>query len=41
MWPSLNKLHLLPPDTKVYPGHGPETSIETESWLPQAKDIFG
>ena len=27
---SLRRLMLLPPDTRVYPGHGPETSIERE-----------
>lgn len=40
MWPSLNKLATLPPETKVYPGHGPSTSIGAESWLPNAKKLF-
>jgi hydroxyacylglutathione hydrolase len=40
MWESLKKLEILPPETKVYPGHGPSTTIGEESWLPQAKQIF-
>lgn len=27
---SLDKLKLLPGETRVYPGHGPDTTIETE-----------
>jgi hydroxyacylglutathione hydrolase len=30
---SLKKLSDLPPDTKVYPGHGPSTTIAAESWI--------
>jgi glyoxylase-like metal-dependent hydrolase (beta-lactamase superfamily II) len=30
---SLKKLSLLPPDTRVVPGHGPDTTIGKESWL--------
>lgn len=41
MWPSLAKLAKLPPQTKVYPGHGPSTTIGEESWLSNAKEIFG
>lgn len=41
MWPSLDKLARLPPETKVYPGHGPTTTIGAESWLPRAKERFG
>ena len=31
---SLARLAELPPDTEVYPGHGPTTTISAESWLP-------
>lgn len=41
MWPSLDKLAKLPPETTVYPGHGPKTTIKAESWLPEAQQIFG
>ncbi len=41
MWVSLDKLAKLPPATKVYPGHGPSTTIAAESWLANAKQIFG
>lgn len=40
MWTSLDKLAKLPPQTKVYPGHGPSTTIGQESWLPKAKELF-
>lgn len=40
MWESLAKLAKLPAETKVYPGHGPETSIKAESWISNAKQIF-
>lgn len=40
MWTSLDKLAKLPPETKVFPGHGPETTIGQENWLPKAKEIF-
>jgi hydroxyacylglutathione hydrolase len=39
MWPSLAKLAALPPETKVYPGHGPATTIGNETWLPQARKL--
>jgi len=41
MWTSLDKLALLPPSTKVYPGHGPSTTIRAENWLPNARTVFG
>ena len=41
MWSSLDKLAQLPPETRVYPGHGPATSIGAENWLPRAREIFG
>lgn len=41
MWPSLAKLSTLPPQTRVYPGHGPDTTIGAESWLANAEKIFG
>jgi hydroxyacylglutathione hydrolase len=41
MWSSLNKLAKLPAETKVYPGHGPETTIGHENWLSRAEEIFG
>lgn len=40
MWPSLDKLAKLPPHTRVYPGHGPATTIGNEKWLPSAKELF-
>lgn len=40
MWTSLEKLSKLPPETRVVPGHGGETSIGRESWLSRAKQIF-
>ncbi len=30
---SLRRLHELPPDTRVLPGHGPETRIGEETWI--------
>ncbi len=41
MWPSLDKLSRLPQQTRVFPGHGPETTLAAEStWLPRAKQLF-
>jgi len=40
MWNSLDRLAKLPPETKVYPGHGPTTTIGKESWLPRAREMF-
>jgi glyoxylase-like metal-dependent hydrolase (beta-lactamase superfamily II) len=41
MWDSLKKLSKLDPKTKVYPGHGPPTTIGDEHWLSQAQHYFG
>jgi hydroxyacylglutathione hydrolase len=41
MWNSLNKLAKLPPETRVFPGHGPSTTIGAEGWLARAEQIFG
>jgi len=41
MWESLRKLAKLPPKTRVFAGHGEETTIGAESWLSDAKRIFG
>ncbi|MBN4067177.1 MBL fold metallo-hydrolase [Simkania negevensis] len=41
MWRSLDRLAKLPPQTKVYPGHGEATTIAEESWLSKAREIFG
>jgi hydroxyacylglutathione hydrolase len=41
MWLSLAKLAQLPPKTHIFPGHGPATTIESESaWLLNAKKLF-
>jgi glyoxylase-like metal-dependent hydrolase (beta-lactamase superfamily II) len=41
MWKSLEKLSQLPLETVVYPGHASRTTIGRESWLSDAKNIFG
>ena len=41
MWKSLSKLEMLPKDTQVFPGHGGSTHLSQESWLKNAKNIFG
>ena len=41
MWDSLKILSLLPPNTRVIPGHGEETTIGKEEWLKEAKKYFG
>ncbi len=41
MWNSLEKLAKLSPETLVYPGHGPSTTIGNEGWLSRAQEIFG
>lgn len=40
MWESCKILSELPPDTRVIPGHGPETRIGLESWLKDAQHYF-
>ncbi|MBS0604849.1 MAG: MBL fold metallo-hydrolase [Verrucomicrobia bacterium] len=40
MWASLKRLAALPPDTKVYPGHGGPTTIHHEKWISQAQERF-
>lgn len=40
MWGSLKKLAQLPPQTRVYPGHGPATTIGSETWLMDAEELF-
>ncbi len=40
MWESLKRLAQLPPETRVIPGHGPETTIGDERWITQAKEMF-
>ena len=41
MWPSLQKIQKLDPSTRIFPGHGPDTVLSHESWLSQAKALFG
>ncbi len=41
MWPSLKKLAKLPPDIRVYPGHGEPTTIGDETFLNNAEEFFG
>jgi len=41
MWISLKKLAKLPPATRVFPGHGPNTTIGAEVWLERAEETFG
>lgn len=40
MWESLKKLSKLPPETRVCPGHGPDTTIGQEKWIRNAKELF-
>ena len=40
MWQSLKKLATLPPETRVIPGHGEETTIGAESWIDHAEEMF-
>ena len=41
MWESLRRLSILPVQTKVFPGHGPSTTIGVElDMLKHAKEIF-
>lgn len=41
MWESLKKLSALPPETRVFPGHGETTTLKEENWLTKAREIFG
>jgi len=41
MWKSLEKLAKLPPETRFYPGHGPDSTIGQQPWLKNAKQLFG
>lgn len=41
MWESLKKIGKLPPETRVIPGHGGETTIKDEQWIIHAKEKFG
>jgi len=41
MWNSLKKLSTLPPETRVFPGHGGTTTIGQEGWLSHAEQYFG
>ncbi len=41
MWASLERIANLPPETIIYPGHGEPTTVGEESWLKDAKNIFG
>ena len=41
MWPSLKRLSTLPAETRVFPGHGPSTTIGQERWLSRAEQVFG
>jgi hydroxyacylglutathione hydrolase len=40
MWPSLQKLAVLNPETRFYPGHGPTSTIGQEHWLTRAEELF-
>ncbi len=41
MWPSLAKLAKLPPETRIFSGHGEATTIKAESsWLYYAQELF-
>jgi glyoxylase-like metal-dependent hydrolase (beta-lactamase superfamily II) len=41
MLKSLKRLAALPPQTKVFPGHGPSTTIGAESWMETADKKWG
>jgi len=34
---SLQRLWGLPPETKVFPGHGPPTTLADETWIPNLR----
>ncbi len=40
MWTSLTRLSMLPKNTRVFPGHGEETTIGQENWITHAKEKF-
>lgn len=40
MWDSLERLSKLPASTRVFPGHGEETTIGDEQWLTHARIHF-
>lgn len=40
MMESLKRLSELPPETRVIPGHGEETTIKDENWLSKAEEMF-
>jgi glyoxylase-like metal-dependent hydrolase (beta-lactamase superfamily II) len=40
MWVSLKRLSKIPSDVKVFPGHGPSTTIGSEGWLARAEEFF-
>jgi glyoxylase-like metal-dependent hydrolase (beta-lactamase superfamily II) len=40
MWGSLKKLSKLPPETRVFPGHGDDTTIGREKWIEKAQEKF-
>jgi len=37
---SLLRLRALPPDTTVYPGHGPQTRLANEQWLERVAEMY-
>jgi glyoxylase-like metal-dependent hydrolase (beta-lactamase superfamily II) len=40
MWSSLSRLAALPKETRVFPGHGEETTIGKEQWIIQAEERY-
>lgn len=40
MWESLQAILQLPQNTRIVPGHGPDTTLAQENWLSRAKEIF-
>lgn len=40
MFKSLHTLSQLPPDTRIVPGHGRDTTLGSEGWLSRAEQIF-
>lgn len=40
MWESLKKLAKLPPETRVFPGHGDPTTIGEEKWIINAEKRY-